>query len=293
MPIKQLNYHHLYYFWQVAKTGHLTQCAERLHIAQSALSAQIKQLEDEVGQMLFLRHNRKLTLTDAGHQVLRYAEAIFNLGNQLLNDLNQGIGSHNKIIRIGAVATLSRNFQENFIRPIFKEPDVHLVLESASLTELLERLKLHHLDLILSNKPIALDHESHWRCRLIAKQSVSLVGPPRHTNKAFKFPQDCQQLHLLLPGISSDIRSQFDVLCESLNFHLLHYSEVDDMAMLRLLARDQAGVALVPEVVVQDELQYKTLEKYCTLPDVTENFYAISLNKAFPSEIFNKLLAEN
>ena len=291
--MNQLNYHHLYYFWRVAKIGHLTQCAEKLHIAQSALSAQIKQLEEEIGQPLFLRNNRKITLTDTGYQVLRYAEAIFNLGNQLLNEIKQGIGSSNKIIRIGAVATLSRNFQENFIRPIFEDPEVRLVLESASLNELLERLKLHHLDLILSNKPIATDHEAHWRCRLIAKQSVSLIGPPRRSKKAFNFPEDCHNLHLLLPGITSDIRSQFDVLCESLNFRPEHYSEVDDMAMLRLLARDKTGVVLVPEVVVQDELQQKTLEKYCTLPNVSENFYAISLNKAFPSDIFNKLLGDN
>ncbi|MBU6468143.1 MAG: LysR family transcriptional regulator [Betaproteobacteria bacterium] len=289
--MNQLNYHHLYYFWQVAKTGHLTKCAEKLHIAQSALSAQIKQLEEEIGQPLFLRNNRKLSLTDTGYQVLRYAEAIFNLGNQLLNDLNQGIGSGNKIIRIGAVANLSRNFQENFIRPIFKESDIRLVLESASLNELLERLKLHHLDLILSNKAVATDHEDHWRCRLIAKQSVSLIGPPRGKRKPFNFPEDCQSLHLLLPGISSDIRSQFDVLCESLGFRPERYSEVDDMAMLRLLARDKVGVAVVPEVVVQDELQQKTLEKYCTLPHVSENFYAISLNKAFPSDMFNRLLS--
>ena len=81
--MNRLNYHHLYYFWQVAKIGNLTKTAEQLHVSQSALSAQIKQLEQNLGISLFNRTGRQLTLTESGHQTLRYAEDIFSKGSYI------------------------------------------------------------------------------------------------------------------------------------------------------------------------------------------------------------------
>ena len=93
-----------------------------------------------------------------------------------------------------------------------------------------------------------------------------------------------------MPGRSSDIRSQFELLCEELGLTLRPYAEVDDMAMLRLLARDSGGVTVVPEVVVQDELKSGVLQKYCELPRVFENFYAITMRRHFQSPLLKSLL---
>src|SRR5512147_3255886 len=110
----RLNYHHLHYFWVVAKDGNLSRAAARLHVSQSALSTQIKQLEEQIGQTLFARVGRTLQLTEAGQVALAYAEPIFASGNELMALLRDGRHRERHVLRVGGVATLSRNFQENF-----------------------------------------------------------------------------------------------------------------------------------------------------------------------------------
>jgi LysR family transcriptional activator of nhaA len=291
VELRKLNFHHLHYFWLVAKEGHLTRVAKQLHVSQSALSSQIRQLEEQLGYPLFERQGRSLSLNEFGNLVLGYAEGIFTLGNELMAVVQGGEGAQAPQVRIGAVATLSRNFQENFLRPIMDTENLQLVIESASLEELLERLRVHRLDLILSNRPVANDGGAPWRCKRIARQSVCLVGPPRRKSKPFRYPEDLATAKLLLPGQSSEIRSQFDLLCEDLGLRLQPYAEIDDMAMLRLMARDTGGVAVVPEVVVQDELESGRLQKYCELPRVHETFYSIATERQFQSAAVRRLLA--
>lgn len=224
-------------------------------MSQSALSSQIRQLEGQLGHDLFVRQGRSLQLTEVGHLVLEYAESIFNLSGELLSIMESGELQRVQQLRIGSVATLSRNFQENFLRPVLGKSDVRLILSSSTLEDLLGQLQMHKLDLILSNRPVPSDSTQPWRCKRIAQQSVCLVGPPSDTLRRYQFPQDLPKVKTLVPGASSEIRLQFDLYCEQLGLAVTPYAEVDDMAMLRLLARDVEGVTVVPEVVVQDELK--------------------------------------
>lgn len=287
--MKNLNFHHLHYFWTVAKERHLTRAAQKLNVSQSALSSQIKQLEEQLGHDLFHRQGRTLSLTHAGHLVLEYAESIFNLGSELLAMMESG-EQRVQQLRIGAVATLSRNFQENFLRPVIGLENVKLALKSSNFDDLLEQLRIHQLDLILSNRPVASDATTPWRCKLIAQQGVCLVGPNNNGFDTLCFPQDLGRIKLLLPGPDSDIRTQFDLYCEQHELTVTPYAEVDDMAMLRLLARDAGAVAVVPEVVVQDEIQAGILKNYATLDSVTESFYAITAKRHVDLPILKKLL---
>ncbi len=288
--MSRLNYHHLHYFWAVAKEGNLTRAAEQLHVSQSALSTQIKQLEDRLGQALFTREGRALQLTEAGRVALTYADTIFETGNELTALLRDGQRLARQVLRIGGVATLSRNFQENFVKPLLKRDDVELVLQSGGLDELLTRLAVHNLDVVLSNRKVHASSHHPWRCRRIARQAVSLVGKPRTKAKAFRFPEELAEQPLLLPGRDSDIRAGFDVLCEQLGLRYQVLAEVDDMAMLRLLARDSGNVALLPTVVVQDELKSGKLEEYCVVPQLHENFYAITVQRHFEPPLLKTLL---
>ena len=287
--MRRLNFHHLHYFWAVAKEGNLTRAAQSLHVAQSALSTQIRALEDQLGYPLFIRSGRNLLLTEAGRLDLDYAESIFALGNELQMTL-QGAQQANQQLRIGAVATLSRNFQENLLRTFLGRRDVRITLESGSLGELLERLALHKLDVVLSNTPVSTDAQHSWRCRLLARQSVCLVGPPRIGEPAFDLRRDLEQLRLIVPGRSSDIRSQFEVFCDSIGISPAICAEVDDMAMMRLLARDSGDVALLPAVVVQDELQSGVLELYAQIPEIAEQFFAVTQQRHFNVGILDELL---
>lgn len=287
--MRRLNFHHLHYFWAVAKEGNLTRAAQSLHVAQSALSTQIRALEDQLGYALFIRSGRSLLLTEAGRLVLDYAESIFALGNELQMTL-QGGQHANQQLRIGAVATLSRNFQENLLRPFLGRNDVHITLESGSLGELLERLVLHKLDVVLTNTPVSSDAHRSWRCQLLDRQSVCLVGPPRDGQPPFDLRRDLQHVRLILPGRSSDIRSQFELYCDSHEVRATIFAEVDDMAMLRLLARDSGDVALLPAVVVQDELRTGALQLYLEIPEIVEQFFAVTQQRHFSLSVLNELL---
>jgi len=286
----RLNYLHLHAFWAVAREGHLTRAAERLHVAPSALSTQIRQLEDQLGQLLFERSRRQLRLTEAGQLALGYAESIFNAGNELLSLLREGQGPGRQVLRIGAVATLSRNFQENFLRPLIGRDDVELLLQSGSLDDLLGRLQVHTLDLVLASQAVDGTGDAPWRCRRIARQPVSLVGPSGV--EPFDFPNDLATRPLLLPSRAHGIRAGFDLWCEQRGLRPPVRAEVDDMAMLRLLARDAGAPALLPTVVVQDELRSGVLRELAVVPGLHEQFYAITVKRHFAPPLLKSLLSQ-
>jgi len=287
--MRRLNFHHLHYFWAVAKEGNLTRAAEALHVSQSALSTQIRVLEDQIGHPLFIRSGRSLRLTEAGQLVLDYADTIFALGSELQDTL-QNTQEANQTLRIGSVATLSRNFQENLLRPFLGREDLVLTLESGSVDELLERLALHKLDVVLTNQAVSADSQRTWQCRLLHRQPVCLIGPPRQDSRPFDLHRDLQQARLIVPGRSSDVRSQFDVYCSGQGLTPRICAEVDDMALLRLLARDSGDLALLPAVVVQDELRSGALQLYAEVPEIAERFYAVTLQRQFRLSILEELL---
>lgn len=286
-----LNYHHLRYFRAIAHERSLTRAAARLNVSQSALSIQLKQLEERLGHPLFERANRRLELTEAGRIALDYAETIFRTGDELLSTLEGRAGGGRRTLRVGSVATLSRNFQLDLFRPWLAREDVDLVVRAGSLPELLGQLEAHAVDVVLSNLPVPRDSRTGLHSVLLDEQPVGLVGRPAKRGAKFRFPDDLRSTPLLLPSPSSSVRSGFDLLLEQAGIHPRIQAEVDDMAMLRLLAREGTGVALVPLVVVQGELEDRTLVERCRIPQLHESFYAVVPSRRFPNPLVKELLA--
>jgi LysR family transcriptional activator of nhaA len=291
MKLDQLNFHHLFYFWRVAKLGHLTRAAEELHTSQSAVSAQIKELEKRLGEELFVREGRRLLLTDTGQLVLAYADNIFGLGQEMLGRL-QGRSAGITRLRVGSVATLSRNYQENWIRPLLATPDVVLTLESGLLEGLIERLLQHQLDVVLANETIPADPDRPLHCRFLGSQAMSLVGPACHwQGHTLRIPDDLDGVEIALPGPRHASRAQFDALCAAAGVAPRVRAEVDDMAMLRLIARDSGWLTVLPEVVVQDELKAGTLVTVGKSTALQEHFYAITTPHRHHIALLEQLMA--
>lgn len=290
MNLGQLNFHHLFYFWRVAKIGHLTRAARELHTSQSAVSAQIRQLEDALGEKLFAREGRRLALTDTGRLVFAYAENIFGLSQEMLGRL-EGRSFGTTRLRVGSVATLSRNYQENWIRPVLANPDVVLTLESGVLEGLLARLLQHQLDVVLANEAVPTDPERPLNCRYLGSQSISLVGPaPEWSSQTLRIPHDLNGVELALPGQRHAIRAQFDALCVAQGVTPRVRAEVDDMAMLRLIARSSGWLSVLPEVVVQDELRVGSLVVVGESKELKERFYAITTPRRHRIDVLESLI---
>jgi len=286
----RLNYNHLRYFWAVAHEGNLTRAAEHLLVSQSALSLQIQKLEVALGHPLFERRGRQLILTEAGQIALDHADEIFAIGNELLTTLTEQGQTERRVLRIGALATLSRNFQLQFVKPLIGRDDVEIILRSGTFGELIRHLRAHLLDVVLSNHVPPRDGATPWIPHLIAEQPVSLV---RHKGRKLKKGTLRDYLStepLIVPSVDSSIRTGFDAMVDRMGIRPRIAAEVDDMAMLRLLARENAGLAIVPPIVVEDELRTGLLKEVSSISELNETFYAITLGRRFPNPLLRSLL---
>lgn len=285
-----LNYHHLRYFRVIAGELNLTRAARKLNLSPPALSVQLKQLEESLGHALFDRHHGGLELTEAGRMALDYADAIGRAGEELVDVMSHRVGARRQVLRMGAVATLSRNFLLAFVSPILNRPEIELVLRSGSLSELLRAMQLHEVDLVLTNDAVHRDAQRPWHSHLLADQAVALVGAPEWKEKRLRFPDDFGDVPLVLPGLASNARAGFDRLIASAGVRPRIMAEVDDMAMLRLLARQGNGLALVPPVVVRDEIANGSLVVTHQIPEIRETFHAVTPSRRFPNPLVGELI---
>lgn len=285
-----LNLHHLRLFRAVARDGTLTGAARTLNISQSAVSTQIRALEAALGHDLFTRRGRSLALTEAGRIALDHADEIFRAADDLTATLKTR-GAARQVLRVGALATLSRNFQIAFLEPLLGRDDVEVVLRSGPQETLLRGLGALSLDVVLTNLAPALDGASPYRVHRLAEQPVSLVGAAR---RAVPAGADLASIlateALVLPTPESALRAGFDGLVERLGIVPRIAAEADDMAMLRLFARADAGIAVIPPIVVQDELAAGTLREFARLDQITETFLAVTIGRRFPNPLLQQVL---
>lgn len=276
-----LNYHHLRHFWMIARHGSVTRAAEKLKISQSTLSEQLTELERWLGQPLFERRGKQLLLTDAGQVALEHAETIFTTGHELMTRFRQSGEGGQRVLRIGSVGPLSKNLQYDFIQPILADTRTKVVVVAGALDELVRDLREHQLDLVLSNIPLRADQERDVFSHLLGEMPVFLVGGRKFRPPAGKFPAFLANVPLFLPSRQSHVRADFDLLLAEAGVEPFVHAEVDDMALLRLLALSGEGLALVSKIVVERELESRELEYIQRVPAMSERYYALTVRKRF------------
>ena len=290
-----LNLHHLRLFRAVAREGTLTGAARALNISQSAVSTQIKALEASLGHDLFERRGRNLEITEAGRIALDHADEIFRAADHLSATLSSA-ESQRRVLRIGALATLSRNFQMQFLKPLLGRDDVEVVLRSGTQDILLRGLEGLSLDIVLTNLPPARDAASPYLVTKLDEQPVSLIGVPSRVGSGKPSIADLIARHpIILPTPETSLRAGFDAMLDRLELDRKGIvpriaAEADDMAMLRLLTRADVGLAVIPPIVVQDELRTGTLVEVHRLQDVTEIFWAVTIRRRFPNPLIKDVL---
>lgn len=282
-----LNFHHLRYFKEVAHEGNLTRAAERLNVSQSALSTQIKQLEERLAHPLFERVGRRLELTEIGRITLDHADRIFATGQELMATLERSTESIPPL-RVGALSTLSRNFQIQFLAPALGRKDVDLTLRSGNEDTLLAALKSLNLDVVLATEPPRNAAGTDFVAHKLDEQPVAIHGKPERLKHDTL--QDLLTKEAFIVPTESTIRAGFFGLAAGFGITPRIVADVDDMAMVRLLAREGAGLAVVPSVVVADELRANRLQTSPFTLDIMERFYAITIKRSFPHPLLATLL---
>jgi LysR family transcriptional activator of nhaA len=286
-----LNYHHLRHFWMIARHRSVTRAAAALNISQSTLSEQLSELEGWLGQPLFDRRGRQLHLTDAGRVALEHAETIYTTGHELITRFRQSDEYRQRTLRLGAVGPLSKNLQFDFIQPLLADTRTRVVVVAGALDELTRQLQEHKLDLVLSNIPLRSDQEQNIFNHLLGEVPVFLVGGKKLKGAQPKFPQFLKDVPLFLPSRQSDVRADFDLLLADAGVEPFVHAEVDDMALLRLLALSGAGLALISKIVVERELQSSKIKFMLRVPGLVERYYALAVRKRFQNAWLAEVVA--
>lgn len=284
-----LNLHHLRLFHAIAHAGGISAAAARLNLSPPALSAQLRQLEDRLGVALFDRVGRGLVLTEAGRIALVHADAIFAAADELTATL-AGRPVARQLLRVGAIATLSRNFQLAFLEAPLVDPDIAVVIRSGPEPVLLAALAALELDVVLTNQ-VPTGAAGNVRIHAIDDQPISLIGKRERLGAGRTLADLLAGEPLVLPAAGSAIRAGFDSLAERMGIAPRIAAEADDMAMLRLIARADIGLAVLPAVVVRDELASGELVEAGHLPGLHETFLAVTVERRFPNPVLAPLLA--
>jgi len=276
-----LNYHHLLYFWTVVRTGSIHKASEQLRVSPPAISAQLKLLEDQLGEKLLTRSGRRLVLTEMGRTVFSYAEDIFTLGRELMDVVkNRPIGRPLRL-DVGVVDVMPKVVVQTLLEPALhlREP-VRIVCREATSDLLLGRLATHELDVVLSDSPIDPSVKIRAYSHLLGECGVVFVAG-RKTAARYRrsFPESLNGAPMFLPTDNTAFRRNLDFWFESKAIRPAIIGEFEDYALLRAFGETGTGVFPLPSVVEAQLRKQKGLKTIGVTNEVRTHFYAISAER--------------
>jgi LysR family transcriptional activator of nhaA len=276
-----LNYHHLLYFWTVAKEGGVSAAAEALHVAQPTVSAQIRALERSLGQKLFERHGRHLTLSTRGEAVFRYADEIFSLGRELLQTVKGDPQAAPRRFRVGVSDALPKITTYRLLEPaLVMQPAFRLHVRIDKTERLLGELAIHALDLVVADAPMTPSLRVRAFNHLLGETSVSIFGAAELARTLRRgFPRSLHGSPMLLQTSNTAVRQSLDQWFDVHQIQPHIVGEVEDMAMLQTLGEHGLGLFAAPTVVRTEICRRYRVTCVGELEKVREKFFAISVER--------------
>lgn len=273
-----LNYHHLRYFWAVAKEGGLRKAAEKLRVSQPTISAQIAALEGVVGEKLFRRGGRALALTETGQHVLVYAEEIFSIGQDLLNSVKQRPTSRPLRLRLGVADALPKLVTYQIIKPIFLLPQaVQVSCWETKVSDMLVELTAYRLDVVLADEPASSGVTAHVFNHFLGECGVTFCAEPRLAAKLRRgFPKSLNGAPALLPMSNSGLRRSLEKWFYATGVRPRLVGEIEDPAFVNILALHGLGFMSVPTLVVKEIVTRFGFRTIGQTDDCKQQFYAIT-----------------
>ena len=287
----RINYHHLYLFWTLAKEGTFTKTAEKLSIAQSAVTSQIKSLEDILGLVLIDRTNRrKPILTEEGKSVLGFANSIFETGDELLKWAKLGAHQKEQVLRVGALSGLSRNLQFEFLKPILDLKGMRIEVTTGDQEKLVRLLKEHHLDLILSSHNVPADGRVTLHSNVLTTSPFVFAVAKSHKIRGGELKDYLSEKPLCLPSRNFETRPEIDAYLDRFKFVKQIIGEIDDIALLRIFSIKSDALVLVPEMGIRGEIATGEVHVVAQPKGLEQKFYVISRQKRCRNPIAEMLI---
>jgi len=276
-----VNYHHLLYFWVVAREGGLVAAGKVLRLSHPTLSAQIHSLEDQLGEKLFTKVGRKLALTETGRVVFRYAEEIFTLGREMVDTVKGRSTGQPLRLEVGIADAVPKLVVRRLLQPALalSEP-VRLVCYEDSYEKLLADLALHTLDIVISDAPVPTGSSVRAFNHLLGETGVSFFGT-KALVKTYKrgFPRSLNGAPVLLPLENLTLRRSLNQWFDRNDIELRVVAEFEDSALLKVFGADGLGLFPAPTVVEKEVISQYGVQLLGRVEEVRERFYAISVER--------------
>ncbi|MCA8996367.1 MAG: LysR family transcriptional regulator [Planctomycetaceae bacterium] len=281
MAADWVNYHHLLYFWMVAREGSISAACEKLHLAQPTISGQLKKLENQLGGQLFDRVGRELVLTDLGRTVLRYANEIFTVSEELRGALRGEASGRPARFHVGIPEVLPKLIAFRLLRPLMElDPAIQLVCHEGAQSHLLGMLATHELDVVLSDAPISASASVRAFNHPLGQCEVGLFGTAEQVAPfRLGLPESLKDAPILLPALGTTLRNSMEKWLLQSEIPVRVVGEFDDTALMKVFAEAGFGLIPAPMAIEQEIREQFSLELLCRIPQANEHFYAITVEK--------------
>jgi LysR family transcriptional activator of nhaA len=276
-----LNYHHLRYFWMVAREGGLRRAAEKLHVSPPSISAQLRELEEALGEKLFRRSGRGNVLTDAGQVALRYADEIFSLGREMTDALKQAPSAKALRLHVGVADSFPKLVTQQLLEPVFALPQVvHVICREGKVDDLLAQLVAHRLDVVLADEPAPGSLKVRVYNHPMGECGVTFCATARLAAALRKgFPRSLHQAPVLMPTESTGLRRSLERWFQEIGVAPRIVAEFEDPALMKVMASDGRGFIPVPSVVAQEAVDRFSLRIIGATEKCREQFFAITAER--------------
>lgn len=276
--MQRLNYHHLMYFWLVAREGGLARAGKLLRLSPQTLSGQIHALEASVGHRLFTRSGRRLVLTEVGKIAYRYADEIFSLGRELGDVLARGVMPSEATLHVGLVEVMPKMVVQKLLQPVFAlRPPARVVCHEGRLDQLLASLASHELDVVLADSPLPPGSSVRAFSHLLGECGVTFFAKGAAARDLRRqFPASLHDAPMLLPLQGSALRRELARWFDAEGIVPRIVAELEDSALLKSFGADGRGVFCAPTPVAKEISTMYGVSPIGETEEVRERFYAIS-----------------
>jgi len=276
-----LNYHHLRYFWTVAKEGSLARAAAKLHVSQPSISEQIRELEAVLGEKLFRRDGRNNVLTDAGQVVFGYADEIFALGREMLNAVKQRPGTKTLRLYVGVADSFPKLVTNEILKPIFALPQtIHVICREGKMEDLLAQLTAHRLDIVLADEPASSSTNFKTFNHPLGETGTTFCAEAKLAARLRKnFPKSLHEAPALLPTENTSLRRALETWFLDQGIRPRIVAEFEDLALMKVMAAEGRGFIALPSLAMNDAVDHYGFQVIGRTDKCRVQFHAITAER--------------